>query len=380
MQDKGFLMIPGPTPVPESVLLSMARHPVGHRTKDFSAVIEDVTEKLRWLHQTKGDVLTLATSGTGAMEASIVSALSPGDKVLVLVNGKFGDRWAKMAKAFQCDVTVLSEEWGKAIDPEKVKEALTTAGTYKAVIITHSETSTAVINDLETIVGYIQRHGALSIVDAVTSLGATPVPMDDWGLDFVATGSQKGYMMPPGLGFVGVSAKGWEAAEKSTMPRFYFDLLKYRKSLKDASTPFTPAINLIYAVQTALGMMQQEGLENIFARHHRHKDALRAGAKALGLATYVLEDKAAAPAVTAILPPEGVSADQMRGIIKKRYDIALAGGQDQLKDKIFRVGHLGFVSDRDVLTVLAAIEGALSELGHDLAPGAGVAAALKLLG
>ncbi len=380
MQDKGFLMIPGPTPVPESVLLSMARHPIGHRTKDFSAVIEDMTEKLRWLHQTEGEVLTLTTSGTGAMEAAIVSALSPGDKVLVLVNGKFGNRWTKMAKAFQCDVTVLSEEWGRALDPAKVKEALAKPGTYKAVVITHSETSTAVINNLETIAGYIQQHGALSIVDAVTSLGATPVPMDDWGLDFVTSASQKGYMMPPGLGFVGVSAKGWEAVEKSTMPRFFFDLLKYRKAMKDASTPFTPAINLIYAVQTALGLMQQEGLENIFARHHRHKEALRAGTKALGLGTYVADGKAAAPAVTAIVPPEGVSADQMRDIIKKRYDIAVAGGQDQLKDKIFRVGHLGFVSDRDVLTVLAAMEGALRELGHDVAPGAGVAAALKHLG
>ena len=376
-----MLMIPGPTPVPERALTALGKHPIGHRTGEFSALIGEVNAALKWLHQTENDVLTLAASGTGAMEAGIINFLSAGDRVIVGSNGKFGERWAQVAKAYGLSVEVLETEWGKPLDPEAFRAVLEadTDKTIKAVIITHSETSTGVLNDLEAIVGHIQAHGtALSIVDAVTSLGAYDLKVDELGIDVVGSGSQKGYMIPPGLAFVSVSAKAWTAYETATLPRFYLDLGKYRKAATKNSTPFTPPINLYFALHAALQMMQSEGLEAIFARHDRLKRATRAGVKAMGLPLFGA-DECASPAITAVAPVS-VNAEDVRSLLKTKFDIALAGGQDHLKGKIFRIGHLGFVSDRDVLTAIAAIEAALIELGHDgVAPGAGVAAAAQVL-
>jgi aspartate aminotransferase-like enzyme len=381
MDDKTMLMIPGPTPVPERALTALGKHPIGHRTGEFSALIGEVNAALKWLHQTENDVLTLAASGTGAMEAGIINFLSAGDRVIVGSNGKFGERWAQVAKAYGLNVEVLEAEWGKPLDPEAFRAVLEadTDKTIKAVIITHSETSTGVLNDLEAIVGHIQAHGtALSIVDAVTSLGAYDLKVDELGIDVVGSGSQKGYMIPPGLAFVSVSAKAWTAYETATLPRFYLDLGKYRKAATKNSTPFTPPINLYFALHAALQMMQSEGLEAIFARHDRLKRATRAGVKAMGLPLFGA-DECASPAITAVAPVS-VNAEDVRSLLKTKFDIALAGGQDHLKGKIFRIGHLGFVSDRDVLTAIAAIEAALIELGHDgVAPGAGVAAAAQVL-
>jgi aspartate aminotransferase-like enzyme len=381
MDDKTMLMIPGPTPVPERALTALGKHPIGHRTGEFSALIGEVNAALKWLHQTENDVLTLAASGTGAMEAGIINFLSAGDRVIVGSNGKFGERWAQVAKAYGLNVEVLEAEWGKPLDPEAFRAVLEadTDKTIKAVIITHSETSTGVLNDLEEIVGHIQAHGtALSIVDAVTSLGAYDLKVDELGIDVVGSGSQKGYMIPPGLAFVSVSAKAWTAYETATLPRFYLDLGKYRKAATKNSTPFTPPINLYFALHAALQMMQSEGLEAIFARHDRLKRATRAGVKAMGLPLFGA-DECASPAITAVAPVS-VNAEDVRSLLKTKFDIALAGGQDHLKGKIFRIGHLGFVSDRDVLTAIAAIEAALIELGHDgVAPGAGVAAAAQVL-
>ena len=376
-----MLMIPGPTPVPERALTALGKHPIGHRTGEFSALIGEVNAALKWLHQTENDVLTLAASGTGAMEAGIINFLSAGDRVVVGSNGKFGDRWAQVAKAYGLQVEVIAADWGKPLDPEAFRTVLEadTEKTIKAVIITHSETSTGVLNDLETIVGYIHAHGtALSIVDAVTSLGAYDLKVDALGIDVVGSGSQKGYMIPPGLGFVSVSAKAWKAYETATLPRFYFDLGKYRKNAAKNSTPFTPPINLYFALHAALQMMQAEGLEAIFARHDRLKRATRAAVKAMGLPLYGA-DECASPAITAVAPVS-VNAEDVRSLLKKKFDIALAGGQDDLKGKIFRIGHLGFVSDRDVLTAISAIEAALIELGHTgTTPGAGIAAAAQIL-
>ncbi len=381
MGDKLMLMIPGPTPVPEKALLDLAKHPIGHRTKEFEAVMAEVTQNLKWLHQTTSDVLMLTVSGTGAMEAGIINFLSPGDRVLVGCNGKFGDRWAQVAIAYGLNVEKVTAEWGKPLEPSDFGAVLEADKDkqIKAVIITHSETSTGVINDLEAINRHVKAHGeALIIVDAVTSMGAANVPIDAWGLDVVASGSQKGFMIPPGLGFVAVSAKAWEAYKTAKLPRFYLDLGKYRKAAAKNSTPFTPPVNLIMALRTTLAMMQAEGLENIFTRHQRLMNATRAGVKALGLPLFA-PDNAASPAITAVAPV-GVEAEQLRGILKKRFDIALAGGQDHLKGKIFRIGHLGFVSDRDILAALSALEVAMVELGAGLAtPGAGVAAAAQII-
>jgi len=375
-----MLMIPGPTPVPENVLLALAKHPIGHRSGEFSQIMEDVTANLKWLHQTENDVLMLTVSGTGAVEAGMINFFSPGDRVLVVHNGKFGERWAEVAKAFALDVQEVTAPWGQPIDPNDLKSALAddTAKAIKGVIITHSETSTGVINDLETMAKYIKAHGALIIVDAVTSIGAVNVPIDEWSLDVVCSGSQKGFMIPPGLGFVTVSPKAWSAYKVAKLPRYYMDLGKYSKDAAKNTTPFTPPVNLIFALQAALKMMKAEGLENIFARHQRHMSATRAAATAMGLPLYAPEGHGS-PAITAVAPTT-VDAEQIRSVMKKKFDIVLAGGQDHLKGKIFRIGHLGFVADRDILTAIAALEGTLIELGHTgFTPGAGVAAAAQVL-
>ncbi|WP_373478662.1 alanine--glyoxylate aminotransferase family protein [Geminocystis sp.] len=363
MQDKLMLMIPGPTPVPERVLLAMAQHPMGHRSGDFSKIIGELNENLKWLHQTKNEVITLCSSGTGAMEAGIINFLSAGDKVLVGNNGKFGERWAILSRAFGLDVEEVTAPWGQQLDPEDFRAKLEsdTEKKIKAVIITHSETSTGVLNDLETINKHVKAHGeALIIVDAVTSLGAVNVPMDEWGLDVVASGSQKGYMIPPGMGFVAVSDKAWEAYKTATLPKFYLDLAPYKKANAKNSSPFTPPINLMFALKAALEMMKEEGLQNIFDRHKRLTHITREGVKALGLPLYA-NDEAAALAITAVIPDKH-DAEAIRSTMRKKYDIALAGGQDHLSGKIFRMGHLGFVSERDVLTALAALKETLSQV------------------
>ena len=381
MQDKLTLMIPGPTPVPETVLLAMGRHPIGHRSADFQKIVKRTTAQLKWLHQTSGDVLALTGSGTAAMEAGIINVLSKGDRVLCGDNGKFGERWVKVAKAYGLDVQVIKADWGQPLDPEAFRTALEadTAKAIRAVILTHSETSTGVINDLQTIAGHVRAHGtALTIADCVTSLGATNVPMDEWGLDVVGSGSQKGYMMPPGLAFVAMGERAWTAYERSDLPKFYLDLGKYRKSAAADSNPFTPAINLYFALEASLEIMQAEGLEAIFTRHDRHRRATQAAMKAIGLPLYAAEGYGS-PAITAVAP-EGIDAEVLRKKVKDRFDILLAGGQDHLKGKVFRIGHLGFVCDRDVITAVAAIEATLQELGlAKAAIGAGVgAAALEL--
>ena len=381
MQDKLTLMIPGPTPVPETVLLAMSRHPIGHRSADFQKIVKRTTAQLKWLHQTSGDVLALTGSGTAAMEAGIINVLSKGDRVLCGDNGKFGERWVKVAKAYGLDVQVIKAEWGQPLDPEAFRAALEadTGKAIRAVILTHSETSTGVINDLKTIASHVRAHGtALTIADCVTSLGATDVPMDKWGLDVVGSGSQKGYMMPPGLAFVAMGDRAWTAYERSDLPKFYLDLGKYRKSAAADSNPFTPAINLYFALEASLEIMQAEGLEAIFARHDRHRRATQAAMKAIGLPLYAAEGHGS-PAITAVAP-EGIDAEALRKKVKDRFDILLAGGQDHLKGKVFRIGHLGFVCDRDVITAVAAIEATLQELGlAKAAIGSGVgAAALEL--
>ncbi len=349
-------MIPGPTPVPERVLQALGRHPIGHRTKDFQNIVKTTTENLQWLHQTENEVLTITGSGTAAMEAGIINTLSKGDKVICGENGKFGQRWVKVAEKFGLEVINIKAEWGKALDPNLFKEILEKDinKEIKAVILTHSETSTGVINDLEMISRYIRNHKkALSIIDCVTSMGACNVPVDEWELDIVASGSQKGYMIPPGLSFISVSEKAWQAYENSDLPKFYLDLKSYKKSLLNNSNPFTPAVNLMFALDEALKMMKEEGLENIFKKHYKHKKAVSEAAKILGLKLFANEESLS-PAITAI-EAKDFDAELFRKTIQVKYGIQLAGGQDHLKGKIFRVGHLGYINDNDIISVLSAI-------------------------
>jgi len=362
IQQKLSLMIPGPTPVPEKVLQALGKHPIGHRSKDFQDLVGITTENLKWLHQTQNDVLTITGSGTAAMEAGIINTLSKGDKVICGENGKFGERWVKVAKEFGLEIIKIKAEWGTPLNPEDFKKILEEDKDkeIKAVILTHSETSTGVVNDLKTISSYVRAHKtALSIVDCVTSIGACNVPVDEWELDIVASGSQKGYMIPPGLSFISVSEKAWQASEKSNLPKFYLDLKSYRKSLASNSNPYTPAVNLIFALDESLKMMKDEGLENIFKRHNRHKLAMSNAARSLGLKLFA-EENHLSPSITAIKTEE-MDAEIFRKEIKQKFDILLAGGQDDLKGKIFRVGHLGYVNDRDIISVIGAIGSILLE-------------------
>jgi len=381
MQNKLNLMIPGPTPVPENVLSCMSKHPIGHRSGDFQDIVAKTTEQLKWLHQTTADVLTITGSGTAAMEAGIINTLSKGDQVICGNNGKFGERWVKVAKAYGLDVKVVKADWGQPLDPNQFKVILEedTDKKIKAVILTHSETSTGVINDLKAINNEVKNHSkAITIADCVTSLGACNIPMDEWGIDVIASGSQKGYMIPPGLSFVAMSQRAWEANALSNLPKFYLDLKQYLKTVNKNSNPFTPAINLYFALEASLTMMQTEGLENIFTRHARHQKATQEGIKAMGLKLFTKEGYGS-PAITAV-QPEDIDAESIRKLIKNNFDILLAGGQDHLKGKIFRIGHLGFVNDRDIISVISALESTLDKMGKLKTPiGKGISKTISVL-
>lgn len=379
MQDKTFLMIPGPTPVPESVLLAMAKHPIGHRSNEFSAILEEVYANLKWLFQTKNDVFIFAASGTGAMEAALANLVNPRDKVLSLIIGNFGARWAKIAQGRGAEVEKLEVELGQVITPELLKEKLAkdTKKEIKLVTLTHSETSTGARNDIKTLCKIIKDHGALSVVDGVTSVGAMDVKMDEWGIDVLVSGSQKGFMIPPGLAFLSASDKAFALYEKCLYPSFYFDWKAHKNAVADNTTPYTPAVNLIFALDEALKIMKKEGLEKIYARHKKLALSLRSAVRAVGCELFVKDDENASFAITSILPPAGISVPDVRKVFKNDFDIVVANGQNALKDKIFRMGTLGFVSERDLLTAVASLEAVLHKLGHEFELGSGIKAVLE---
>lgn len=381
MIDKQFLMIPGPTPVPESVLLAMAKHPIGHRSSEFSEILKEVYADLKWLFQTKREVFVFAASGTGAMEAALANLVNQGDKVLSLVMGNFGARWAKIAQSRGAIVEKLEVELGEIIKPEdlKAKLAQDTKKDIKIVTLTHSETSTGAKNDIKTLCKIIKDHGAISVVDGVTSVGCMDVKMDEWGIDVLVSGSQKGFMIPPGLAFLAASERAWKFYEACQYPSFYFDWGAHKKAVLENTTPYTPAVNLIFGLHEALKIMKKEGLSNIYARHQKLALGLRAAVKALGLELLVKDDENASFAITSILPPRGISVPDIRNTFKKDFDIVVANGQNTLKDKIFRMGTLGFVSERDLITAVGALEAVLLILGYKFETGAGIKAVLKNL-
>jgi aspartate aminotransferase-like enzyme len=365
LKPREFLMIPGPTPVPDAVLEAVARHPIGHRTPEFSKALKQVAQDLQWLGQTKHDVFVLTASGTAALEMAIFNTVSPGDQVLCLACGVFGERWAKMSTALGATVDKLSAPAGDAVSVDALRKKLAEDKDkrYKAVIITHNETSTGVVQDIEPMLTAIAEHGAISIVDTVTSFGAMPFPIDQWKADIVATGSQKALMLPPGLSIVFFGPRAWDAHATCKTPRFYLDAAKYKKSMTDDTTPFTPNVSLVMGLQASLQLMKDEGTEAIFARHRKMRDILRLGIEKLGLELFVPENIASC-SITAIRPPANISVDAIRKGLKEKYRIIVADGQEDLKGKIFRIGHMGYVFERDVLMTLAALEAVLSDLGH----------------
>ena len=366
---KTRLFTPGPTPVPEKVTNRMAEPILHHRTKEFSDIFVEVSDILRELFQTQEDVYILAASGTGAMEAAVANHLNPGDEVLTIEGGKFGERWGELCETYGVKVTRIAVPWGKAFTPDEMASELKKKSDYKAVLMTHSETSTGVAIDLETMARVVRQNSeALIIVDGITSIGAMPLKMDDWGVDVVVTGSQKGLMIPPGLAFIACSKRAWKAVEASTQPRYYFDLLKARKSLKVQTTPFTPAVTLIVGLLEALKMIRSEGVEAVWRRHAILAESTRKAIQALGLE--LLADSPS-NAVTAVKIPESLQEAGIDTRLKAKGIIA-AGGQGKLKGKIFRISHLGYYDVQDMLSAISVLEEVLQDMEWPITPGEGV--------
>ncbi len=377
MTKKLRLMIPGPTPLPPEVSEALSRPMTGHRSKGFAELTEKLTGKLQQVMQTGNEVFILTSSGTGALEAAVANTVNPGDKVLALVGGKFGERFRDLAQVFGAQVEELAFEWGQPYDLDLVRERLAADPDIKVVLATQNETSTGVVNDIEGLAGLTKDHRAILCVDAVSGLGAIDLKTDAWGVDIVVTASQKALMVPPGLAFISVSEKAWKVVAECSSPRYYFSLEAARKAYKKWNTAYTPSVSLFYALDAALDLILAEGLERVFARHKILAEATRAGVKALGLKLLPPEN-VASPAVTAVRGPKGIEVDALRKLLLDKYGVMFAGGQAELKGKIFRIAHMGYSDKLDVLSGLAALEMALSELGHKVTLGAGVKAAQKV--
>jgi aspartate aminotransferase-like enzyme len=379
MKKAELLMIPGPTPLPEAVREVLNRPAIGHRSAEFREVLRRVFPNLSWAFQAKNPVFLYTASGTGAMEAAVSNVCNVGDRVLVLVNGVFSQRWAEIAKAFGVQVEILSVPPGEAHTPAVLREVLESnhAKPFKAVFLNHSETSTGVLSPIRELAAVIRQISpdSLIIVDAITSLGATEFDFDGWDLDIAVSGSQKGFMLPPGLSFLAYSDRAMKAHQQCENPGYYFNFSRYLKAQQEDTTPYTPGTHLILGLDVALTLMKEEGLPQIANRHRMLQRMTRAGVRALGLELFVPDDAFASPSVTSFVPPQGITVDAVRSGLKKRFGIVIADGQKELKGKLMRIGHLGHVSERDVLTTLAALESVLLELGVPVQSGAAVAAA-----
>ncbi len=375
---KRYLLAPGPTPVPPEALLAMAMPMIHHRSPDFLPVLDAAKKGLQWLCQTKNDVLILCSTGTGGMVGSVNNFFSPGDKVITINGGKFGERWTKICKAYGLSVDEMVVEWGYAVKPEAVDEKLKKDPSIKAVFVQASETSTGVYHNIEALARVVKKYeNAIFIVDAISALVAHDLKMDAWGIDVLIGGSQKGVMLPPGLAFVGISDKAWKFAENSKCPRFYFNFKKERENLAKNQTNFTSPVTLIIGLNESIKLLQKEGLENVFKRHQRLANATRKAMQAIGLELFPKESPS--DAVTAVCAPAGVDGQAIYKNLREKYGITAAGGQDHVKGKIFRIAHLGYADTFDVITAVAGVEMVLKGLGHPVKLGAGVAVAEELL-
>jgi serine---pyruvate transaminase len=377
MPEKQYLVTPGPTPVPPEVLAATAAPMIHHRGQDFRAALVRVFDRLREVYRTEHDVLVFASAGSGALEGVVANLCSPGDRVVVVSHGYFGERWAAIAKAYGCDVTHLRCAWGESPAPDDVAGAVEEAGGPRVVFLTHSETSTGVVSDMRSIAERLDGSGALLAVDAISSLAAVPLETDDWGLDVVVTSSHKALMCPPGLAFTSVSPAALEAAAAATSPRYYFDWETTRAAQAQTppENPFSPAISLIRGLDVALGMILEDGLEAAHERHLRLGRACRAGVKAMGLELFSPDEDRAA-VVTAIRVPEEVDASAIVIGMRERSGVTIIGGQGEVKGKIVRIGHIGYIDVHDVTTALSALELALATAGADVERGSAVSAAL----
>ncbi len=378
-EDKLILRIPGPTPIPPRVQQAMNRPMIGHRSGQFSALLARTAEKLKPIFGTAQDVYIITGSGTSALEMSVVNTVHPGEEVAVLVTGAFGDRFAKICDRYGIKVNRLDVTWGDAVTAETLRPFLKQHPQVKAVFATYCETSTGVLNPIRELARVVREEtDALFIVDAVSCLGAVPCEMDAWGVDIVVTGSQKAFMLPTGLAFLAASERAWKVMETVKPLAFYLDLKAYRKSLAEKTTPYTPAVSLVFGLEEVCAMIEEEGLENIYKRHERMRDMTRAAMRALNI-PLMTADEYASPTVTSLDPKGAFDAEELRKVLRTKHNVIVAGGQQHLKGKIFRIGHMGYCEPLDVITVVSAIEMSLKQIGADVTLGAGVKAAQEVL-
>jgi serine---pyruvate transaminase len=374
--EKRYLFTPGPTPVPHEVLEAMSRPIIHHRSSDFREILERCLVRLHEVYRTTSDVLVYTSSGTGGMESAVSNLTRPGDRVVVVSAGFFGERWVGMAENFGCEVEEIAYEWGEAPSPDDLAGRLRELGGAKVVFVTHSETSTGVVADVQALAGVAKEAGALVVVDAVSSLGAVPLETDAWGLDSVISGSQKALMTPPGLATVSVSSDAWSAVEKGAASRYYFDWEQTKQRQDQFDPAFTPAVSIVAGLDVALGILLEEGLEQAFERHTRLGRACREGIKAMGLELFSPDDDRSA-VVTAINAPEGMDSGELVQTLRNRLGIVLAPGQGPLKGRVFRIGHIGYYDIFDITTALAGVELVLSEAGADIERGVAVTRAME---
>lgn len=373
---KNYLLTPGPTPLPPEVSQAMAKPIIHHRTPQFQAVLKEATDGLKYIFQSKNDIFILTSSGTGAMEAAVVNLLSPGDTAIVVQGGKFGERWTEICHSYGINVDLINVEWGKAVQPEEIEKKLKANPKIEAVFTTLCETSTGVNNDIESIGKVVKNSDAVFVVDAISGLGAIDLKTDDWFVDVCVSGSQKGLMIPPGLGFISLSEKAWGKINQSKCPRYYFDLKAAKKALEKTDTPFTPAISLVLALNESLKIMRQDGLVNIFARHKKMADAVRSAMKALGLELFA--PTAASDVVTAVNVPDGIDGEKLVKTMRDTFGVTIAGGQAELKGKIFRIAHMGYIGEFDMILGIACLEKVLHQMGYKFNLGAGLKAAQEV--
>jgi aspartate aminotransferase-like enzyme len=373
---KHQLMAPGPTPVPSPVLLAMARPIIHHRTAEYEALFAEVRAGLKRLVRSEQEVIILACSGTGAMEAAVANTLSAGDLVAVVQAGKFGERWTEIARAYGLRTIELRAPFGHTVPPERVAEVLAAHPEIRAVLTQHSETSTGVLHDVRAYAAATRESGALLIVDAVSSLGIAPLEMDQWGIDVVVAGSQKGLMLPPGLGFCALSERAWARSATSNLPKYYFDLAAERAFARRNEAHYTPAVSLVVGLREVLRMLEDEGLDRVFLRHDRLARAIRAGCEALGLELFARATPS--PAVTSVMAPRRVDGEAIVTAYSRDHNITIAGGQGEMKGQVFRLGHMGHAAEFDVIAALAALEQILAGLGLPVDLGAGLRAAQKV--
>lgn len=376
MIKKYYLLSPGPTPVPEGVLAAASEPIIHHRTPEFSSIFMEVTEGLKYVFGTKEDVFILASSGTGAMETAVINTLCPGDKVISINGGKFGERWGNICRAYGVEVREIVLPWGEDFTKDQLGEELKANPEIKAVFVTLSETSSGAIYDIQGFAEVVSKTEAILVVDGISGLGAMPCPMDEWKIDVLVTGSQKSFMIPPGLAYLAFSPKSWKLVEKSTLPKFYFDAKRYKKNLEKQTTPWTPAVSLIIQQKKSLDIIKAMGLEKLFEHHRILADATRAGVKALGLE---LLAKRPGNILTAVKVPVGLDGVRLVKTMQDKYKAYIAGGQDPYKGKIFRIAHLGYMSGFEIITALSALEMTLAELEFTFERGSSVRAALEVL-